>query len=63
MATCIDELTSCVCVFVIDHHVVGRPQDRIKVPVAADATGGSLGNCATEAGAIYYYERTSGSEI
>ncbi|KAJ4417999.1 hypothetical protein N0V82_005851 [Gnomoniopsis sp. IMI 355080] len=45
------------------HHAVGRPQDRVKVPVAANATGGSLGNCATEAGAIHYYQRTNGSEV
>lgn len=45
-----------------DHHVYGRPQDHNAVPVAANATGGSLGNCASTPGAIYYYERASGSE-
>lgn len=45
-----------------DHHAIGRPQDRAKVPVAANATGGSLGNCATSPGAIYYYLRANGSE-
>ncbi|ROW16644.1 hypothetical protein VPNG_01558 [Cytospora leucostoma] len=45
------------------HHVYGRPQDHNAVPVAANATGGSLGNCASTPGAIYYYERASGSEV
>lgn len=45
-----------------DHHVNGRPQDYDAVPVAANATGGSLGNCASTAGAIHYYERAAGSE-
>lgn len=44
------------------HYVLGRPQDRNAVPVAADANGGSLGNCATEEGAIHYPLRTNGSE-
>lgn len=44
------------------HHVNGRPQDYDAVPVAANATGGSLGNCASTAGAIHYYERATGSE-
>lgn len=44
------------------HHVNGRPQDYDAVPVAANATGGSLGNCASTAGAIHYYERAVGSE-
>lgn len=45
-----------------DHHVNGRPQDYDAVPVAANATGGGLGNCASTAGAIHYYERAAGSE-
>lgn len=44
------------------HHVMGRPQERNAVPVAADANGGSLGNCATQEGAIVYPLRTNGSE-
>ncbi|KAF3766780.1 ribonuclease T2 [Cryphonectria parasitica EP155] len=44
------------------HHVYGRPQDVRGVPVAANATGGSLGNCASSPGAIHYYLRTNGSE-
>lgn len=45
------------------HHVLGRPQERNGVPVAANATGGSLGNCASSHGAIHYYLRTDGSEV
>ncbi|PSR92168.1 ribonuclease T2-like protein [Coniella lustricola] len=45
------------------HHVSGRPQERHGVPVAANATGGSLGNCASSAGAISYYLRSNGSEV
>lgn len=45
------------------HHVLGRPQERDGVPVAANATGGSLGNCAASPGAIHYYERANASEV
>lgn len=56
------DIESTMLTLILDHHVNGRPQDYDAVPVAANATGGSLGNCASTAGAIYYYERASGSE-
>ncbi|KXJ92238.1 ribonuclease T2 family protein [Microdochium bolleyi] len=43
-------------------HVNGRPQDGSRVPVAADANGGRASNCAKAEGAVWYYERTAGSE-
>lgn len=43
-------------------HVAGRPQDGRRVPVAADVNGGKASNCAKAAGAVWYYERTAGSE-
>ncbi|OHE90369.1 ribonuclease T2 family protein [Colletotrichum orchidophilum] len=42
-------------------HVHGKPQRGDAVPVAADINGGRVTNCATTAGAIWYYERSEGS--
>ncbi|KAK7750816.1 hypothetical protein SLS62_007215 [Diatrype stigma] len=44
-------------------HVAGRPQRGEAVPVAANVTGGSATSCAAAPGAIWYYERTRGSEV
>lgn len=44
------------------HHVLGRVQDRRGVPVNASINGGSVSSCAKTAGALWYYERTVGSE-
>ena len=43
-------------------YVAGRPQDGRRVPVAADVNGGKTSNCAKAEGAVWYYERTAGSE-
>jgi ribonuclease T2 len=39
-------------------HVNGRPQDKMPVPI--DSTSAST--CATSENAVWYYERTQGSE-
>jgi ribonuclease T2 len=44
------------------HHAIGRVQRGQALRVDADIVGGSLGNCATTPGAVWYYERTNGSE-
>ncbi|KAI1503907.1 ribonuclease T2 family protein [Biscogniauxia marginata] len=45
------------------HHVLGRVQSGKGLPVDADIAGGRVTNCATTPGAIWYYERTAGSEV
>ena len=45
------------------YHVFGRPQRGEALPVPANITGGRLTSCATTPGAIWYYERTEGSEV
>jgi ribonuclease T2 len=45
------------------YHVLGRVQRGQGVPVDASINGGSVSNCAKAEGALYYYERTVGSEI
>jgi ribonuclease T2 len=44
------------------HHVRGAPQLNDGVRVPADIQGGSLGNCAKADNAVWYYQRTNGSE-
>lgn len=43
-------------------HVLGRPQDMVSVPLDASIAAGSDTTCARSEGAIWYYERASGSE-
>jgi ribonuclease T2 len=43
------------------YHVYGRVQRTQGLPVDANSTGGRVTSCATTPGAIWYYERTSGS--
>jgi ribonuclease T2 len=44
------------------YHVRGRPQDHNAKKVPADVAGGSLSNCAKAENAVWYYERSKGSE-
>jgi ribonuclease T2 len=44
------------------HHVFGRVQRNQGLRVNADVAGGALSNCATTPGAVWYYERSKGSE-
>lgn len=44
------------------HHVFGRVQRGQGLRVDADIVGGSLTNCAKAEGAVWYYERSKGSE-
>ncbi|OIW27128.1 ribonuclease T2 [Coniochaeta ligniaria NRRL 30616] len=45
------------------HHVFGRVQRGQGLRVDADIAGGALTNCATTPGALWYYERSKGSEV
>ncbi|KAL3955614.1 hypothetical protein ACCO45_011177 [Purpureocillium lilacinum] len=44
------------------YHVYGRPQEAQAKKLAADASGGSLSTCAKAKDAVWYYERSKGSE-
>ncbi|UNI21776.1 hypothetical protein JDV02_007732 [Purpureocillium takamizusanense] len=44
------------------YHVYGRPQEAHAKKLAADAAGGSLSTCAKAKDAVWYYERSQGSE-
>ncbi|KAH8901795.1 ribonuclease T2 family protein [Coniochaeta sp. PMI_546] len=44
------------------HYVFGRVQKSQALRVNADVVGGALTNCATTAEAVWYYERSLGSE-
>ena len=45
------------------YNVYGRPQNGKAVPVDASIGGLSTSTCATTPGALWYYERTPGSEV
>jgi ribonuclease T2 len=44
------------------YHVYGRVQEGRGKAVGADMNGGSVSSCAKAEGAVWYYERTKGSE-
>jgi ribonuclease T2 len=44
------------------YHVYGSPQRNQGLRVPADVSGSSVSSCAKAPGAIWYYERASGSE-
>ncbi|KAK4443915.1 ribonuclease T2-like protein [Podospora aff. communis PSN243] len=44
------------------YHVYGRVQEGRGKEVGADVNGGSVSSCAKAEGAVWYYERTKGSE-
>jgi len=44
------------------YHVYGRVQDGKGKPVGADVNGGSVSSCAKARDAVWYYERSGGSE-
>jgi ribonuclease T2 len=44
------------------YHAYGRPQSAHGKKLAADVAGGRLTTCAKAKGAVWYYERTKGSE-
>lgn len=45
------------------HHVYGRVQRNQALPVNASINGASVTTCAKTKGALWYYERTKGSEV
>lgn len=45
------------------YHVYGRPQRGQGLPVNASINGASVTTCATTPGAIWYYQRTVGSDV